>query len=82
MVSESIVVEEAGHIVARVCVEYEILKKWGREEIETHLTLRRKTVNSQLKAFSRLAEVKLHKEPFEKTPTNKIKRDLYTEGSR
>ncbi len=37
----------------------------------------RKEVNSKLAAFSRIQKVKLHPEPFEKTPTQKIKRFLY-----
>lgn len=45
----------------------------------------RKEANSKLAAFSRIQNVKIHREPFEKTPTQKIKRFLYgkkKEGSR
>ena len=34
--------------------------------------------NSQLSAFSRIAKFIEQREPFEKTPTQKIKRYLYT----
>jgi long-chain acyl-CoA synthetase len=37
----------------------------------------RKEVNAQLAAFSRLHHVELQSEPFEKTPSQKIKRFLY-----
>ena len=37
----------------------------------------RRDVNAQLAAFSRVARVQLQAEPFEKTPTQKIKRHLY-----
>ena len=37
----------------------------------------RKEVNAQLAAFSRLNRVELQSEPFEKTPSQKIKRFLY-----
>ena len=37
----------------------------------------RQETNSRLAAFSRIARVKLQVEPFEKTPTQKIKRFLY-----
>ena len=37
----------------------------------------RKEVNAQLAAFSRLHRVELQSEPFEKTPSQKIKRFLY-----
>jgi len=38
----------------------------------------RRDVNSKLSAFSRLGKVVLHLEPFEKTPTQKIKRYIYS----
>jgi len=46
----------------------------------------RKEANAKLASFSRIQQVKIHTEPFEKTPTQKIKRFLYgkkkTEGAR
>ena len=45
--------------------------------IERLLENIRKEANSRLAAFSRIQRVKLHPEPFEKTPTQKIKRFLY-----
>jgi len=38
------------------------------------------TVNKKLAAFSRLNRIEVRKEPFEKTPTQKIKRYLYVHG--
>ena len=38
----------------------------------------RRDVNSKISAFSRLGKVVLHLEPFEKTPTQKIKRYIYS----
>jgi len=38
----------------------------------------RKHVNSRVAAFSRLSTVAEQEEPFEKTPTHKIKRFIYT----
>ena len=38
----------------------------------------KKQVNEQVSSFSRLARVIEQTEPFEKTPTQKIKRYLYT----
>ena len=37
----------------------------------------RKEINKTLPNYSRLKEIKLHPESFEKTPTKKIKRYLY-----
>jgi len=45
--------------------------------IERLLESIRKEANSRLAAFSRIQHVKFHPEPFEKTPTQKIKRFLY-----
>ncbi|MCP4149478.1 MAG: long-chain fatty acid--CoA ligase [bacterium] len=38
----------------------------------------RLAVNQQLPAFSRIMKIELYPEEFEKTPTKKIKRFLYT----
>ena len=38
------------------------------------------SVNKKLAAFSRLNRIEVKKEPFEKTPTQKIKRFLYSRG--
>jgi len=40
----------------------------------------RKETNEKLASFSRIRTIKLHDGPFEKTPTQKIKRFLYTKG--
>jgi len=42
----------------------------------------KKEANDKLAAFSRIRSVKLHAEPFEKTPTQKIKRFIYTKDTR
>ncbi len=81
-VSEALVVEEKGRIIARIHPNFELLKEHGfglkdLKDIEGYLNQLRKTINAKLAAFSRLAGIKVHKEPFEKTPTNKIKRYLY-----
>jgi Long-chain acyl-CoA synthetases (AMP-forming) len=38
----------------------------------------RKETNSKLSAFSKIYSIKLQEQPFEKTPTQKIKRFLYS----
>jgi long-chain acyl-CoA synthetase len=40
----------------------------------------KQNVNKRLAAFSRLSRIEIQKEPFEKTPTRKIKRFLYSES--
>ena len=40
----------------------------------------RKEANAKLTSFSKIRTIKLHTEPFEKTPTQKIKRFLYSKS--
>jgi len=87
-VDESLVIEEKGKLVALVNVNIEALEKKFNElkesasdfytdKIESLLIEVKDYVNSQVNKFSRINAVKLQKEPFIKTATNKIKRFLY-----
>jgi long-chain acyl-CoA synthetase len=88
VVLESIVYEDEGQLAARVHLDYEKLDESFsaeglteaqiRSRIETMLEDIRKTTNESVSAFSRIARVIEQVEPFEKTPTQKIKRYLYT----
>jgi long-chain acyl-CoA synthetase len=86
-VLESLVMESGGMIVGRVFLNYESLDKQHGianmssvqaekfiakflEDIRTHL-------NNNVSSFSRIHKLIEQKEPFEKTPTQKIKRFLY-----
>lgn len=79
-VVESLVLEQGERLVARVILDYEQLAEQVREYADNtavYLEQIRKQVNERLTSFSRLAELVEQKEPFEKTPTFKIKRYLY-----
>ncbi len=86
-VAESLVYGEKGGLVALVHLKPEILEDIAKgfkdrvadlEHAASHvLESIRKEVNARLGAFSRIGKVKLQPEPFEKTPTQKIKRFLY-----
>lgn len=87
-VLESIVYEIGGKIAAKVHLNYEELEKrydhlkqsakdfqvQAQDYIEKHLAEIKEKVNAQLSRFSRISMIMHHKEPFEKTPTQKIKR--------
>jgi long-chain acyl-CoA synthetase len=83
-VEESLVYERDGRLVARVHFNYDVLKlhlncmQIGAAEMQKCVTkfLRdlRDMVNARLNAFSRISEIVEQMEPFEKTPTHKIKR--------
>jgi long-chain acyl-CoA synthetase len=89
-VSEALVLEEEGRVIARVLLDYDVLREKVRDWADSasdlpraageYLDRLRREVNARLAAFARLAGVKEQPEPFEKTPTNKIKRYLYTDS--
>lgn len=76
-VLDSLVVEREGKIVALVNLDEEVINKKTKESIAEYLEEMRDSVNSQISSFSRIIKFIEQKEPFEKTPTKKIKRYLY-----
>ncbi|MFP4114780.1 MAG: AMP-binding protein [Spirochaetota bacterium] len=85
---ESIVFEHEGRLIARVHVDIEELnRRLDRQTAEPGLIRRRadeilqeirSTVNNRVSRQARLSQMILQWEPFERTPTRKIKRFLYT----
>jgi long-chain acyl-CoA synthetase len=88
IILESLVYQDEGQLVARVYLDYEKLdiefselglaQSQVRGRIVQLCEDIKKQVNEQVSSFSRLARVIEQTEPFEKTPTQKIKRYLYT----
>lgn len=88
-VLESLVYSVNNRLIARVHLNYEKLDEdFGLKNIpETKVAQQvkellqelRQNVNSQVSEFSRLHKIIEQTEPFEKTPTQKIKRYLYIE---
>jgi long-chain acyl-CoA synthetase len=86
-VLESLVYERDGRLTARVYLNYEELETRFsafksdegkvQEKIQELLEEIRVRVNEQVSAFSRIHKITQQVEPFEKTPTQKIKRYLY-----
>ena len=84
-VSESLVVERNGGLVALIYLEYSMLEdklenksEEDRERIIKEILEKiRGDVNEKLPSYAKLKECIEHPEPFEKTPTHKIKRYLY-----
>ncbi len=87
LVTESLVFSVQNQLVARVHLNYEIIEREYAEEklgeseikkrIEAILLEIRERVNSRVSKFSQIGRVIEQIEPFEKTPTQKIKRYLY-----
>lgn len=78
-VGESLVLERNGAIYALVYPDIEALDtdKVPESKIAEIMENNRKEANSALASFSRIAKVEIVNEPFQKTPTQKIKRYLY-----
>ncbi len=86
-VLESLVYESDGKIVARVFLNYEYLEKLhgiekmnsmqSEKQIKLELEHIRAYVNKNVSSFSKIHKIIEQPEPFEKTPTQKIKRFLY-----
>ncbi|HPI72907.1 MAG TPA: AMP-binding protein [bacterium] len=82
-VVESLVYLRDGKLTAKVCLNYEVLdsrfsaQKLNPDRIEALLEELRQTVNQNVSSFCRINRILEQPEPFEKTPTQKIKRYLY-----
>jgi long-chain acyl-CoA synthetase len=87
-IEESLVIQKHGKIVAMVNMNLQELEnkiirlnekivEVKNEKIDEVLFEIQKFVNSKVNRFSQIQLVVLHAEPFEKTPTKKIKRYLY-----
>jgi long-chain acyl-CoA synthetase len=87
-VLESLVVQQKGRLVALVHLNMEELERkyqdfksetvtFLNEKADELLKEIQKKVNDELNKFSQIQRFILQQEPFEKTPTQKIKRFLY-----
>ena len=78
-VNESIVIDDDGKIVALVHPDIELGQQQGYdfEMLEQMMKDNIALVNKELPSYSRITEVRVHKEEFEKTPKRSIKRYLY-----
>lgn len=84
---EAVVYAEAHKLLAKAYLDYDVLdREFARSQLndaearqltETILEQARQRINAQLPAFSQISRILEHPEPFEKTPTNKVKRYLY-----
>ncbi|MCH5331723.1 MAG: AMP-binding protein [Alistipes sp.] len=95
-VQESVVTQQEGQLVALVHFDRELLEQkyeewraslntkldeWERWSAQTKKEIV-DYVNSKVNRFSRISQVVEHEEEFEKTPTKKIRRFLYSNGNK
>ena len=91
LVADSLVYDDKGTLVARIHLDYdkldEELGNTHKSETKVHkkvdilLEKIRTECNDKVSSFSRIKKVIEQQEEFVKTPTKKIKRYLYTEGT-
>ena len=77
MVSESIVVQRGEKLVALVYPDQDEMMNFSSSELQDIMEQNRKQLNLTLPAYSRLAQIQLQGEEFQKTPKKSIKRYLY-----
>jgi long-chain acyl-CoA synthetase len=84
-VTESLVIPEQGGLAALIKIDLDSFAQKmalsvheAKSEALKYVTKIREEVNKELAIFSRLSSAKLQEEPFARTPTQKIKRFLYS----
>ncbi len=79
-VAESLVLERGGRLYALVYPDLEKVDamRIGERELLARMEKNRLALNKQLPAWSAVAKIDVFSEEFQKTPTKKIKRFLYT----
>jgi long-chain acyl-CoA synthetase len=84
---EAVLFESGGKLLVKAYLDYDVLDHefernklndaQARKLTEEILEQARQRINTQLPLFSQISRILEHPEPFEKTPTNKVKRYLY-----
>ena len=79
LVGESIVLQREEKLVALVHPDMEEAESMGfsMDDIEKVMTQNLQTLNEMMPGYSKVSEIILHEEEFEKTPKKSIKRYLY-----
>ena len=81
MVMESVVVQRGDKLAALVHPDFEEAKTMGlsTDDLQKLMEENRTTINAELPAYSKITEIEIHEDEFEKTPKKSIKRYLYQE---
>lgn len=79
MVMESVVVQRGDKLAALVHPDFEDAKTMGlsTDDLQKLMEENRTTINAELPAYSKITEIEIHEDEFEKTPKKSIKRYLY-----
>ena len=79
IVMESVVVQRGDKLAALVHPDFEEAKTMGlsTDDLQKLMEENRTTINAELPAYSKITEIEIHEDEFEKTPKKSIKRYLY-----
>lgn len=84
-VEESLVIENGTGLMALIKIDIESYSKMTKLSVEDaqksaidYINKLKKDINKELNSFSRIHDVSLQSEPFQRTPTQKIKRFIYS----
>ena len=79
MVMESVVGQRGDKLAALVHPDFEEAKTMGlsTDDLQKLMEENRTTINAELPAYSKITEIEIHEDEFEKTPKKSIKRYLY-----
>ena len=80
LVAESVVVQKGDKLIALVHPDYDEAQtlNLSNNELADIMEQNRQELNSMIPAYSKVSEIRIHEEEFEKTPKKSIKRFLYT----
>ena len=78
-VVESLVISRNNRLIALVYPDYEAAKAAGLspDDLKKTMLTNKKTLNSLVSSYEKIADIQLYKNEFEKTPKKSIKRFLY-----
>ena len=80
LVAESVVVQKGDKLIALVHPDYDEAQtlNLGNNELADIMEQNRQELNSMIPAYSKVSEIRIHEEDFEKTPKKSNKRFLKT----
>ena len=79
LVSESVVIQKGDKLIGLVHPDYDEVAamRLGHDDVMEVMEQNRQVLNAVMPNYSKLTEIRIHKEEFEKTPKKSIKRYLY-----
>ena len=79
LVSESVVIQKGDKLIGLVHPDYDEVAamRLGHDDVMEVMEQNRQALNAVMPNYSKLTEIRIHKEEFEKTPKKSIKRYLY-----